>query len=186
MKEKDEEKKTNKTIYLILIALLLVGGLTYASFQMKHKNDDSSYLADEDSSSSDSIDDDDEDSESDDDDIDTKSENDENFDKVTSMVKKGFKGTATVSYDYVDDVIKIIPTDKEFVDEVVEVSNGNLDSDSWNSITDSINSISSEIKDKYDVTTAIAIVNPRNKDKILYEAKEGTTVYDVVKDGSQE
>ena len=163
-----------------MIALLLVGGLTYASFQMKHKNDDSSYLADEDSSSSDSIDDED------DDDSDTESENDENIDKVTSMVKKGFKGTATVSYDDEDDVIKIVPTDKEFVDEVVEVANGDLKSTAWDDIKNSVNNISSEIKDKYDVTTAIAIVNPRNEDKILYEAKSGSTVYDVVTEGSQE
>lgn len=179
MKAKDnkDEKQANKTIYLILIALLLIGGLAYASYQIKQKNDDASYLADDDSSSSDSTDDDD---------SDTESENDENIDKVTSMVKKGFKGTATVSYDDEDDVIKIVPTDKEFVDEVVEVANGDLKSTAWDDIKNSVNNISSEIKDKYDVTTAIAIVNPRNEDKILYEAKSGSTVYDVVTDGSQE
>ena len=186
MKQKDKEKQTNKTVYLILIALLLVGGLAYVSYQIKQKNDDSSYLADDDSSSSDSIDDDNEDSESDEDDEEDSDTESENISKVTSMVKKGFKGTATVSYDDEDDVTKIVPTDKEFVDEVVEVANGDLKSTVWDGITNSVNSISSEIKDKYDVTTAIAIVNPRNEDKILYEAKSGSTVYDVVTDGSQE
>lgn len=108
------------------------------------------------------------------------------IDQVVAMIQSQFKDKAALSYDKDIKAILIIPSDSEFTDEVVDVANGDGDKDTWNDLTDSINDVSSQIVSKYGAKVGLAIVNPQNHDKILYEALDGNTVYDVVTDGSDE
>ena len=108
------------------------------------------------------------------------------IDQVVAMIQREFKDKATVSYDKDNQAILIIPSDSEFTDEVVDVANSDGDEDTWNDLTDSINDVSSQMVSKYGTKVALAIVNLQNHDKILYEALDGNTMYDVVTDGSDE
>lgn len=193
MKKKDDSKfdiKLNRVVYAILAVLLLIGGTAIFVYHAQQNDPESSEYADSvtDDSSDESSEDD-----STDNDLDDESESseesstdDSNINQVVSMIQKNFKDKATVSYDEDSKAILIIPTDEEFTDEVVDVANGDGDEDAWNGLTKSINDVSSEMVDKFGAKVGLAIVNPQNHDKVLYEALDGNTVYDVVTDGSEE
>lgn len=185
--KKDNDSKTNLIVYTILIILLLIGGTATFIYHAKQQSDPES------SEYADSVTDDSSDESSEDDstdrDLDDESESseesttdDSNINQVVSMIQKNFKDKATVSYDKDNKAILIIPTDEEFTDEVVDVANGAGDEDAWNGLTKSINDVSSEMVDKFGAKVGLAIVNPQNHDKVLYEALDGNTVYDVVAD----
>ena len=182
--------KLNRIIYAILAVLLLIGGTAIFVYHAQQNDPESSEYADSsDDSSTDSTDDDDIDDSSDDESessTETSSTSDSNVDQVVSMIQSQFKDKATVSYDKDSKAILIIPSDSEFTDEVVDVANDDGDEETWNKLTDSINDVSSQMVSKYGAKVALAIVNPQNHDKVLYEALDGNTVYDVVTDGSDE
>ncbi len=186
----NSELKFNRIIYAILAVLLLIGGTAIFVYHAQQNDPESSEYADSsDDSSTDSTDDDDIDDSSDDESessTETSSTSDSNVDQVVSMIQSQFKDKATVSYDKDSKAILIIPSDSEFTDEVVDVANGDGDEETWNKLTDSINDVSSQMVSKYGAKVALAIVNPQNHDKVLYEALDGNTVYDVVTDGSDE
>lgn len=187
----NSELKFNRIIYAILAVLLLIGGTAIFVYHVQQNDPNSSEYADtsSDDSSTDSTEDDDVDDSSDDEsESSTKSSStdDSNVDQVVSMIQSQFKDKATVSYDKDSKAILIIPSDSEFTDEVVDVANGDGDEETWNKLTDSINDVSSQMVSKYGAKVALAIVNPQNHDKVLYEALDGKTVYDVVTDGSDE
>lgn len=187
----NSELKFNRIIYAILAVLLLIGGTAIFVSHAQQNDPDSSEYADpsSDDSSTDSTEDDDVDDSSDDESessTETSSTSDSNVDQVVSMIQSQFKDKATVSYDKDSKAILIIPSDSEFTDEVVDVANGDGDEETWNKLTDSINDVSSQMVSKYGAKVALAIVNPQNHDKVLYEALDGNTVYDVVTDGSDE
>ncbi|CUR41159.1 hypothetical protein LRLP16767_LR202_01220 [Limosilactobacillus reuteri] len=184
----NSELKFNRIIYAILAVLLLIGGTAIFVYHAQQNDPESSEYADSsDDSSTDSTDDDDIDDSSDDESessTETSSTSDSNVDQVVSMIQSQFKDKATVSYDKDSKAILIIPSDSEFTDEVVDVANGDGDEDTWNDLTDSINDVSSQMVSKYGAKVGLAIVNPQNHDKVLYEALDGNTIYDVVTDGS--
>ncbi|QDK48795.1 hypothetical protein [Limosilactobacillus reuteri] len=187
----NSELKFNRIIYAILAVLLLIGGTAMFVYHAQQNDLESSEYADtsSDDSSTDSTEDDDVDDSSDDESessTETSSTNDLNVDQAVSMIQSQFKDKATVSYDKDSKAILIIPSDSEFTDEVVDVANGDGDEETWNKLTDSINDVSSQMVSKYGAKIALAIVNPQNHDKVLYEALDGNTVYDVVTDGSDE
>ncbi|MGX5165021.1 hypothetical protein ACWKST_04250 [Limosilactobacillus reuteri] len=187
----NSELKFNRIIYAILAVLLLIGGTAMFVYHAQQNDLESSEYADtsSDDSSTDSTEDDDVDDSSDDESessTETSSTNDSNVDQAVSMIQSQFKDKATVSYDKDSKAILIIPSDSEFTDEVVDVANGDGDEETWNKLTDSINDVSSQMVSKYGAKIALAIVNPQNHDKVLYEALDGNTVYDVVTDGSDE
>ncbi|MEY8613176.1 hypothetical protein AALH53_01335 [Limosilactobacillus reuteri] len=192
--KKNKDSKVNLIVYAILAILLVIGGTSVFVYHahQKAENEELSEYADSsdyDDSSSDSTEDDDVDNSSDDEsESSTKSSStdDSNVDQVVSMIQSQFKDKATVSYDKDSKAILIIPSDSEFTDEVVDVANGDGDEETWNKLTDSINDVSSQMVSKYGAKVALAIVNPQNHDKVLYEALDGNTVYDVVTDGSDE
>lgn len=188
--KKNSDLKLNRIIYAILAVLLLIGGTAIFVYHAQQNDPESSEYADSsDDSSTDSTDDDDIDDSSDDESessTETSSTSDSNVDQVVSMIQSQFKDKATVSYDKDSKAILIIPSDSEFTDEVVDVANGDGDEETWNKLTDSINDVSSQMVSKYGAKVALAIVNPQNHDKVLYEALDGNTVYDVVTDGSDE
>lgn len=192
--KKNKDSKVNLIVYAILAILLVIGGTSVFVYHahQKAENEELSEYADSsdyDDSSSDSTEDDDVDNSSDDEsESNTKSSStdDSNVDQVVSMIQSQFKDKATVSYDKDSKAILIIPSDSEFTDEVVNVANGDGDEETWNKLTDSINDVSSQMVSKYGAKVALAIVNPQNHDKVLYEALDGNTVYDVVTDGSDE
>ncbi len=188
--KKNSDLKLNRIIYAILAVLLLIGGTAIFVYHAQQNDPESSEYADSsDDSSTDSTDDDDIDDSSDDESessTETSSTSDSNVDQVVSMIQSQFKDKATVSYDKDSKAILIIPSDSEFTDEVVDVANDDGDEETWNKLTDSINDVSSQMVSKYGAKVALAIVNPQNHDKVLYEALDGNTVYDVVTDGSDE
>lgn len=188
--KKNSDLKLNRIIYAILAVLLLIGGTAIFVYHTQQNDPESSEYADSsDDSSTDSTDDDDIDDSSDDESessTETSSTSDSNVDQVVSMIQSQFKDKATVSYDKDSKAILIIPSDSEFTDEVVDVANDDGDEETWNKLTDSINDVSSQMVSKYGAKVALAIVNPQNHDKVLYEALDGNTVYDVVTDGSDE
>lgn len=188
--KKNSDLKLNRIIYAILAVLLLIGGTAIFVYHAQQNDPESSEYADSsDDSSTDSTDDDDIDDSSDDESessTETSSASDSNVDQVVSMIQSQFKDKAIVSYDKDSKAILIIPSDSEFTDEVVDVANGDGDEETWNKLTDSINDVSSQMVSKYGAKVALAIVNPQNHDKVLYEALDGNTVYDVVTDGSDE
>lgn len=187
----NSELKFNRIIYAILAVLLLIGGTAMFVYHAQQNDPDSSEYADpsSDDSSTDSTEDDDVDDSSDDESesgTESSSTSDSNVDQVVSMIQSQFKDKATVSYDKDSKAILIIPSDSEFTAEVVDVANDDGDEETWNKLTDSINNVSSQMVSKYGAKVALAIVNPQNHDKVLYEALDGNTVYDVVTDGSDE
>lgn len=189
--KKNSDLKLNRIIYAILAVLLLIGGTAIFVYHAQQNDPESSEYADtsSDDSSTDSTKDDDVDDSSDaesESSTETSSTNDLNVNQVVSMIQSQIKDKATVSYDKDSKAILIIPSDSEFTDEVVDVANGDGDEETWNKLTDSINDVSSQMVSKYDAKVALAIVNPQNHDKVLYEALDGNTVYDVVTDGSDE
>ena len=188
--KKNSDLKLNRIIYAILAVLLLIGGTAIFVYHAQQNDPESSEYADSsDDSSTDSTDDDDIDDSSDDESessTETSSTSDSNVDQVVSMIQSQFKDKATVSYDKDSKAILISPSDSEFTDEVVDVANDDGDEETWNKLTDSINDVSSQMVSKYGAKVALAIVNPQNHDKVLYEALDGNTVYDVVTDGSDE
>ena len=193
MKEynQNSELKFNRIIYAILAVLLLIGGTAIFVYHAQQNDPESSEYDDtsSDDSSIDSTEDDVVDYSSDDESessTETSSASDSNVDQVVSMIQSQFKDKATVSYDKDSKAILIIPSDSEFTDEIVDVANGDGDEETWNKLTDSINDVSSQMVSKYGSKVALAIVNPQNHDKVLYEALDGNTVYDVVTDGSEE
>ena len=187
----NSELKFNRIIYAILAVLLLIGGTAIFVYRAQQNVPESSEYDDtsSDDSSIDSTEDDVVDYSSDDESessTETSSASDSNVDQVVSMIQSQFKDKATVSYDKDSKAILIIPSDSEFTDEIVDVANGDGDEETWNKLTDSINDVSSQMVSKYGSKVALAIVNPQNHDKVLYEALDGNTVYDVVTDGSEE
>lgn len=187
----NSELKFNRIIYAILAVLLLIGGTAIFVYHAQQNDPESSEYDDtsSDDSSIDSTEDDVVDYSSDDESessTETSSASDSNVDQVVSMIQSQFKDKATVSYDKDSKAILIIPSDSEFTDEIVDVANGDGDEETWNKLTDSINDVSSQMVSKYGSKVALAIVNPQNHDKVLYEALDGNTVYDVVTDGSEE
>ncbi|MDO5009070.1 MAG: hypothetical protein Q4E15_09255 [Lactobacillus johnsonii] len=190
--KKNNDSKINLVVYAILAVLLVVGGTSafvYHAHQKAENEELAEYADSSDDNSTDSTEDDDIDDSSDDESessTETSSTSDSNVDQVVSMIQSQFKDKATVSYDKDSKAILIIPSDSEFTDEVVDVANGDGDEETWNKLTDSINDVSSQMVSKYGTKVALAIVNPQNHDKVLYEALDGNTVYDVVTDGSDE
>ena len=187
----NSELKFNRIIYAILAVLLLIGSTAKFVYHAQQNDPESSEYDDtsSDDSSIDSTEDDVVDYSSDDESessTETSSASDSNVDQVVSMIQSQFKDKATVSYDKDSKAILIIPSDSEYTDEIVDVANGDGDEETWNKLTDSINDVSSQMVSKYGSKVALAIVNPQNHDKVLYEALDGNTVYDVVTDGSEE
>lgn len=185
----NSELKFNRIIYAILAVLLLIGGTAIFVYHAQQNDPEYSEYADPsgNDSSTDSTEDDDVDDSSDDESessTEISSTNDSNINQVVSMIQSQFKDKATVSYDKDSTAILIIPSDSEFTDEVVDVANGDGDEDAWNGLTKSINDVSSEMVDKFGAKVGLAIVNPQNHNKVLYEALDGNTVYDVVADGN--
>ncbi|MCC4349233.1 hypothetical protein LMB39_04860 [Limosilactobacillus reuteri] len=185
----NSELKFNRIIYAILAVLLLIGGTAIFVYHAQQNDPESSEYDDtsSDDSSIDSTEDDVVDDSSYDESessTESSSTNDSNVDQVVSIIQSQFKDKATVSYDKDSKAILIIPSDSEFTDEVVDVANGDGDEETWNKLTDSINDVSSQMVSKYGAKVALAIVNPQNHNKVLYEALDGNTVYDVVADGN--
>lgn len=189
---KNSDLKLNRIIYAVLAVLLMIGGTATFAYHIHQKQENEELAAyadssDYDDSSSDSTENDDVDDSSDDESessTESSSTDDSNVDQVVSMIQSQFKDKATISYDKDSKAILIIPSDSEFTDEVVDVANGDGDEETWNKLTDSINDVSSQMVSKFGAKVALAIVNPQNHDKVLYEALDGNTVYDVVTDGS--
>ena len=78
----------------------------------------------------------------------------------------------------------VIPTDPDFVMAAADIATGASDTGDWDEMTSNFDELSETIYDKYHSHIPLAIVNPKNTDKVLYETIDGSTVYDFAHDGS--
>ena len=176
--------KNDKKIYvaiggIIIAGLLTLGAVITIGGDSFNTSDSSSLSSTDNDSESDDTTSVDNDSSSEDDN--TKVQQAAN--KMAEKYKYG-----SVTYDKDNEVIKITPSDPTFTNAAVAIANGadNGDTSSWDGVTRSINELSSSITDTYGIHTPVAIVNPQNTSKILYEAVDDSTVYDFATDGNSE
>ncbi len=176
--------KNDKKIYvaiggIIIAGLLILGAVITIGGDSFNTSDSSSLSSTDYDSESDDTTSVDNDSSSEDDN--TKAQQAAN--KMAENYKDG-----SVTYDKDNEIIKITPSDPTFTNAAVAIANGadNGDTSSWDGVTRSINELSSSITDTYGIHTPVAIVNPQNTSKILYEAVDGNTVYDFATDGNSE
>lgn len=98
--------------------------------------------------------------------------------RAIATIQENFDGIADVYY--ANKMICIKPTDPQFIDETAAVLAGEEDSSDWDEMTNSLDKLSKNLYEKAHVKKPVAIVNPKNTDKILYAAYDGETLYDVV------
>ncbi len=105
----------------------------------------------------------------------------ERLDAAVNIIKKHFKGLASVEYDEDDDVIKITPDDASITLGAMQ-ANATGDTEKWDEMTDAIDSMSEAMHENLKISVPIAIINTSNEDRVLYEVLDGSTVYDVTDD----
>lgn len=105
----------------------------------------------------------------------------ERLDAAVNIIKKHFKGLASVEYDEDDDVIKITPDDTSITLGAMQ-ANATGDTEKWDEMTDAIDSMSEAMHENLKISVPIAIINTSNEDRVLYEVLDGSTVYDVTDD----
>lgn len=157
------------------------------------ENDDLDYSSDESDSSDESSDSSDDYSDSSSEDSSDTSDDDDAFsgiedmpkserlDAAVNIIKKHFKGLASVEYDEDDDVIKITPDDTSITLGAMQ-ANATGDTEKWDEMTDAIDSMSEAMHENLKISVPIAIINTSNEDRVLYEVLDGSTVYDVTDD----
>lgn len=211
MSEKDEQKRqqqkkkhkfTPQQIIVLLVILGLGGyALSLGINEQKSENrvsqsatshssndDDEDY---DDSGDDDSDDDEDYDSsstddESDDDDtspFEGSKSKDKIGEKIAETMQSNFDA-GVVKYDKSQGTVMVIPTDPDFVMAAADIATGASDTGDWDEMTSNFDELSETIYDKYHSHIPLAIVNPKNTDKVLYETIDGSTVYDFAHDGS--
>lgn len=213
MSEKDEQKRqqqkkkhkfTPQQIVVLLVILGLAGyALSLGINEQKSENRVSQSAAshssnDDDEDYDDSGDDSDYDSD-DDEDYDSSSTDDESDDdtspfegskskdkigeKIAETMQSNFDA-GVVKYDKSQGTVMVIPTDPDFVMAAADIATGASDTGDWDEMTSHFDDLSETIYDKYHSHIPLAIVNPKNTDKVLYETIDGSTVYDFAHDGS--
>lgn len=105
----------------------------------------------------------------------------ERLDAAVNIIKKHFKGLASVEYDEDNDVIKITPDDTSITLGAMQ-ANATGDTEKWDEMTDAIDSMSEAMHENLKISVPIAIINTSNEDRVLYEVLDGSTVYDVTDD----
>ena len=157
------------------------------------ETDDLDYSSDESDSSDESSDSSDDYSDSSSEDSSDTSDDDDDFsgiedmpkserlDAAVNIIKKHFKGLASVEYDEDDDVIKITPDDASITLGAMQ-ANATGDTEKWDEMTDAIDSMSEAMHENLKISVPIAIINTSNEDRVLYEVLDGSTVYDVTDD----
>lgn len=145
-------------------------------------DDDSDYDSDDDENYDSSSTDD----ESDDDDT-SPFEGSKSKDKIGEEIAETMQShfdAGIVKYDKSQGTVMVIPTDPDFVMAAADIATGASDTGDWDEMTGNFDELSETIYDKYHSHIPLAIVNPKNTDKVLYETIDGSTVYDFAHDGS--
>lgn len=106
----------------------------------------------------------------------------ERRDAAVALIQSNYKGIADVGYDYANKAITIKPTSDAFAQEVLAVYTGEESTSEWDNLTSNISNLSEKVYEDADTDAMVAIVNPDDSDKVLYAAKDGTTVYDFMHD----
>lgn len=214
MSEKDEQKRqqqkkkhkfTPQQIIVLLVILGLGGyalslGINEQKSENRVSQSAASHSSNDDDEDYDDSGDDDSDYDSDDDeDYDSSSTDDESDDdtspfegskskdkigeKIAETMQSNFDA-GIVKYDKSQGTVMVIPTDPDFVMAAADIATGASDTGDWDEMTSNFDDLSETIYDKYHSHIPLAIVNPKNTDKVLYETIDGSTVYDFAHDGS--
>ena len=214
MSEKDEQKRqqqkkkhkfTPQQIIVLLVILGLGGyalslGINEQKSENRVSQSAASHSSNDDDEDYDDSGDDDSDYDSDDDeDYDSSSTDDESDDdtspfegskskdkigeKIAETMQSNFDA-GIVKYDKSQGTVMVIPTDPDFVMAAADIATGASDTGDWDEMTGNFDELSETIYDKYHSHIPLAIVNPKNTDKVLYETIDGSTVYDFAHDGS--
>lgn len=213
MSEKDEQKRQQQkkkhkfTPQQIMVLLVILGLGGYAlSLGINEQKSENRVSQSATSHSSDDDDDEDYDDSGDDDsdydsdeDYDSSSTDDESDDdtspfegskskdkigeKIAETMQSNFDA-GIVKYDKSQGTVMVIPTDPDFVMAAADIATGASDTGDWDEMTSHFDDLSETIYDKYHSHIPLAIVNPKNTDKVLYETIDGSTVYDFAHDGS--
>lgn len=214
MSEKDEQKRqqqkkkhkfTPQQIIVLLVILGLGGyalslGINEQKSENRVSQSATSHSSNDDDEDYDDSGDDDSDYDSDDDeDYDSSSTDDESDDdtspfegskskdkigeKIAETMQSNFDA-GVVKYDKSQGTVMVIPTDPDFVMAAADIATGASDTGDWDEMTSNFDELSETIYDKYHSHIPLAIVNPKNTDKVLYETIDGSTVYDFAHDGS--
>lgn len=214
MSEKDEQKRqqqkkkhkfTPQQIIVLLVILGLGGyalslGINEQKSENRVSQSAASHSSNDDDEDYDDSGDDDSDYDSDDDeDYDSSSTDDESDDDTSPFEGSKFKDkigekiaetmqsnfdAGIVKYDKSQGTVMVIPTDPDFVMAAADIATGASDTGDWDEMTGNFDELSETIYDKYHSHIPLAIVNPKNTDKVLYETIDGSTVYDFAHDGS--
>lgn len=204
--QKKKHKFTKQQIAVLLVIFGLAGyalmsGINEQKSENRVSQSAASHSSNDDDEDYDDSEDDDSDYDSDDDeDYDSSSTDDELDDDDTSPFegskskdKIGEKIAETmqsnfdagiVKYDKSQGTVMVIPTDPDFVMAAADIATGASDTGDWDEMTSNFDELSETIYDKYHSHIPLAIVNPKNTDKVLYETIDGSTVYDFAHDGS--
>lgn len=209
-KRQQQKKKHrfNKKQIIVLMVILGLAGYALVSGIYVQRSEN---LATQSTTHHSSSDDDDEDyDDSGDDDSDYDSDDDEDYDssstddelddddtspfegskskdkigeEIAETMQSNFDA-GVVKYDKSQGTVIVIPTDPDFVMAAADIATGASDTGDWDEMTSNFDDLSETIYDKYHSHIPLAIVNPKNTDKVLYETIDGSTVYDFAHDGS--
>lgn len=208
-KRQQQKKKHKFTKQQIAVLLVIFGLAGYALMSGINEQKSENHVSQ--SAASHSSNDDDEDyDDSGDDDSDYDSDDDEDYDssstddelddddtspfegskskdkigeKIAETMQSNFDA-GIVKYDKSQGTVMVIPTDPDFVMAAADIATGASDTGDWDEMTSNFDDLSETIYDKYHSHIPLAIVNPKNTDKVLYETIDGSTVYDFAHDGS--
>lgn len=208
--KRQQQKKKHKFTPQQIIVLLVILGLGGYALSLGINEQKSENRVSQSAASHSSNDDDEDYDDSGDDDSDYDSDDDEDYDssstddelddddtspfegskskdkigeKIAETMQSNFDA-GVVKYDKSQGTVMVIPTDPDFVMAAADIATGASDTGDWDEMTGNFDDLSETIYDKYHSHIPLAIVNPKNTDKVLYETIDGSTVYDFAHDGS--
>lgn len=110
----------------------------------------------------------------------------ERLSAAVSIIKRNFSSIADVEYDSETKSIQIIPKSTDVTAGAVE-ANATGDTDDWDDMTSSIDTLSVSLHDDLGLDNPIMIMNSSsNDDRVLYAVKNGKTLYDYTTDSSDD
>lgn len=100
---------------------------------------------------------------------------------VLRQLQKAYSKLGTVSFDSANKTFKITPTDDEMKQALSQLAQnpGQADQMGWPKFTASLRKTSSQLVNVLGDGYSISLLNPGNKDKPLYTAKDGKTTFDI-------
>jgi hypothetical protein len=98
------------------------------------------------------------------------------------LLQENFTGTGTVEYDEEMKAFKVMPTDPNFILEVVAIMEGELDIANWNGVVDGVAGVSASLSELLGVGEGyqVLIVNPANPDRYLLQVTDGIVLFDAL------